>query len=1270
MTQLLRAVFLLAVFWGGWGPTARAQSVSCPIIDFSAGSTLTLPCGPPPGCTALTATLPDIRNTTAYTIDSIPYSGHFPFTIAGATGVSVGTDDVYSPAITLPFPFCYYGTSYTTCYVGSNGIISFNAPSPFTSICDWEIEDFFTGVIYTLPNATEHDLNAIFAVFHDIDPSIPSLPGAGVDYALAGTAPCRKLIVNFRDIAHYSSAGECDTLRSTFQIVLFENTNVIEVYIKDKPVCPTWNDGRAILGLHNTTGSAATVIPGKNATVWGDTAFNKAYRFIPNGTSLLSSVTLLSSTGTVLGTGTTVVSAPGELTATFPSVCVADSGVFIAKADYIPCSGTALSATDTIKVKLPAGPGAPTVSSPVNVCQGAPAVTLSATGTGLLWYTTSAGGTGSATAPVVSTATAGSFTYYVSQTAGGCEGPRAAIIVNVGAAGAFSATAAICPGGTISFGGTVISAPGVYTDTLLGASGCDSVVTLTVISAPFTTGGISATICAGDSFFFNGAYRYLAGSYGDTLLASSGCDSVLTLTLSVTPLPAPPVVVSPVTYCAGDVAAPLSATGSNLLWYTSATGGTGSATAPTPGTATSGTTTYYVSQTPALCESPRAAIAVIVNPIPTVSISPAAPSTCLGSPVTLTASGATSYVWTGSALSSTTGNPVTATPTGIAVYTVTGTAAGCSSTASVTVTIVPPPTVTVSSSSPVCAGATLALLAGGAASYSWTGPAGFSSTLQNPVIPAVTAAQAGVYTVTGYAGVGSACSSAVSTTVVVNPAPPPPVVASPVTYCIGFPTFPLTAAGTNLLWYSTGTGGTGSTTAPTPSSTAAGISNYYVSQTVGGCESPRALGSVVVVASLDPPLVSSPVQYCGGTTAAPLTATGTNLLWYTDPLIPSTGSPVAPTPSTTTPGVTLYYVTQSSNGCVSLPATIQVIVNPEVDVAIGIDQNPICANVPGTVTATGSVPPGATYTWNWGGAMPLSGSGAGPYTVGWPGPGVYTIRVAAGADGCEDTASLTVTVKPAPQMLFAAPERACIGDEIRVAGIDATPGIDEDSLRWNFDGAAVLNGYGGGPYLLRYDDPGEKVITLVAITGDCPSDAATDTITVYPPPSARILPPDDARLCVGDTVRFRAVDTAAGYRYAWAPVEAFLTNDTFEAIGYVQPNRYTLRITDSIGCIGEDTLTIAGEGCCQVLLPTAFSPNGDTKNDFFRPITGGQHTSFDLRVYNRWGAVVFQTGDQYTWWDGTYQGKPQDLGVYFWRLKYRCGNGNYEERQGEVTLVR
>ncbi|MDZ7646684.1 MAG: hypothetical protein U5K54_05580 [Cytophagales bacterium] len=115
----------------------------------------------------------------------------------------------------------------------------------------------------------------------------------------------------------------------------------------------------------------------------------------------------------------------------------------------------------------------------------------------------------------------------------------------------------------------------------------------------------------------------------------------------------------------------------------------------------------------------------------------------------------------------------------------------------------------------------------------------------------------------------------------VDAIPSAPTVTSPVAYCEGETAVALTATGSNLLWYTVLVGGIGNATAPTPSTAVVGTTNYFVSQTVSGCESPRAQIDVIVNATPTAPTVASPVTYCEGATAIALTATGSNLLWYT-----------------------------------------------------------------------------------------------------------------------------------------------------------------------------------------------------------------------------------------------------------------------------------------------------------------------------------------------------------------------------------------------------
>ena len=127
-------------------------------------------------------------------------------------------------------------------------------------------------------------------------------------------------------------------------------------------------------------------------------------------------------------------------------------------------------------------------------------------------------------------------------------------------------------------------------------------------------------------------------------------------------------------------------------------------------------------------------------------------------------------------------------------------------------------------------------------------------------------------------------------------------------------------------------------------------------------------------------------------------------------------------------------------------------------------------------------------------------------------------------------------------------------------------------------------------------------------------------------------------------------------------------NSTVSAIvdypGYVK-----LTVTDPFGCSATDSLRLNPKPCCEVLFPNAFTPNGDTHNDVFRPIFKGYHNFHVFRIVNRWGQTVFETSNSNGAWDGNYNGVPQDMGVYYYYLKYDCGGGT-QEAKGDVTLVR
>jgi hypothetical protein len=376
-----------------------------------------------------------------------------------------------------------------------------------------------------------------------------------------------------------------------------------------------------------------------------------------------------------------------------------------------------------------------------------------------------------------------------------------------------------------------------------------------------------------------------------------------------------PTATSPVNYCQNAVATQLTASGTNLLWYTTATGGTGSPTAPTPSTTTIGTTTYYVTQTIGSCESARLPIIVNVTastPAPTVT-TPV--NYCQNAVATqLTATG-TNLLWytgpTGGTGSTTAPTPSTTNLGSTSYYVSQTQSCGESPRAVIVVnvsTVPAAPTVT----SPVtyCQNSAASALTATGTNLLWyIAPTGGIGSTTAPT-PSTATAGSTIYYVSQSNNGCEGPRAAITVNIIASPLAP--TVTTPVTYCQNAASVPLTATGTALLWYTAATGGTGSTTAPTPSTATAGSTNYYVTQTINGCESPRAVITVNVNSVPAAPVVTSPVTYCQNSAALPLTATGTGLKWYTTPT-GGTGSATAPTPSTATAGTTAYYVSQSNN---------------------------------------------------------------------------------------------------------------------------------------------------------------------------------------------------------------------------------------------------------------------------------------------------------------------------------------------------------------------
>ena len=140
------------------------------------------------------------------------------------------------------------------------------------------------------------------------------------------------------------------------------------------------------------------------------------------------------------------------------------------------------------------------------------------------------------------------------------------------------------------------------------------------------------------------------------------------------------------------------------------------------------------------------------------------------------------------------------------------------------------------------------------------------------------------------------------------------------------------------------------------------------------------------------------------------------------------------------------------------------------------------------------------------------------------------------------------------------------------------------------------------------------------------------------------------------------------YKYSWSSQPSQL-GATLRGV----PNgTYTVIIKDANNCEIDAQATIEYANCCKLFMPNAFTPNSDGLNDkIFIKIKG----DFELKtfsIYNRYGQRVFTTANMTDGWDGKWNSKLQDLGVYYYFIEGLCGNGDKKEvmYKGDITLVR
>ncbi|MFL5753166.1 MAG: gliding motility-associated C-terminal domain-containing protein [Bacteroidia bacterium] len=691
-----------------------------------------------------------------------------------------------------------------------------------------------------------------------------------------------------------------------------------------------------------------------------------------------------------------------------------------------------------------------------------------------------------------------------------------------------------------------------------------------------------------------------------------------------------------------------------------------------------------------------------VSAIPVVTIG--GPTTgCVGTPLAFTGSATNAPIlsWTWSALpaGATISTPSSQNPSitfsSGGTYTLTLNATNASGSGTQTYTVVisatGPPTIAISPTT-ACAGQsntfTAAITNGGTApTYQWQVNGGNVGTGNSYTSASLTAGQ----TVTCILTSNSACASpttATSNSVTVTSCgnPTPSITLSSTTACAGTPIGfgGSVSGGVASSWAWTSNPAANATfTTPTLQNTSGTFSaggTYTITLTVqpgGG----TATATVTITALPTLAITATKDTICKGTSTTLTAATATAYQWSS----PIPGSQAAMPTVTVSPTVsTTYTVVGTTNNCSSV-ATKNIIVLNNTAAQAGATNYFPCMGSISTLTAN---PSGMQYSWAPSINLSCYNCQNPTFTPTVAGPVIYTLTVTG---KCLTTTTDTVMVTgvqcvPPTPVIMQYNHDICRLDCVQFFDSSYYPPL---TYLWVFEGGSPDTSYVQNPVVCYNIESSQAPggtgyyyidLTVKNVIGQ--SNTIRDSIRVLPSPLASINNGQHVvNIQTGDAVTLDASSwTGGATSYTWTqqsgvPVpsaDLSCTNCGITSASPLFTTTYIVQATNSIGCSDYDTIQVRVDlKCGEVFVPNAFSPNNDGVNDVLHVRTNCFNQML-FKIYNRWGEVVFQSEDPTIGWDGTYNGKPMDTGVFVYYIE---GNLKDKERtlisqKGNITLVR
>ena len=474
---------------------------------------------------------------------------------------------------------------------------------------------------------------------------------------------------------------------------------------------------------------------------------------------------------------------------------------------------------------------------------------------------------------------------------------------------------------------------------------------------------------------------------------------------------------------------------------------------------------------------------------------------------------------------------------------------------------------------------------------------------------------------------------------------------------------------------------TGATTASINVTTSG---SYWVQTTQGTCVG-RDTINVTFATAPQSFNIGNDTTYCGSFSRV-LSTGNANTLWSTG----VTASQI----TVTGPGL---YWAQITSGCGSIRDSINISQNPIPAVDLGRDTN-LCNTDPIILNATtGS----ASYIWQDGSSSPtLTVSSSGLYWVNITVNGceasdsIYVSYISVGtfslgsdttycgsfsriisagaANTIWNTGQVATTILIDSPGLYIGSIIVC-GDTLRDSIIISQKSLpvvylgNDTAVCQGLD--LTLNAGNAGASYLWNDNSTAQTLTAtppgiywvdVTVNGCTKRDSIT--ASVLSPPSAFSLG-NDTTICEDSSIVLNAYQ--ANVHYIWS------NGDTSSYITVNQSGQYQVTDYNHCGSYSASVSVSTKQCTCKVAIPTAFSPNGDGKNETFGLLTQCPLENYELNIYNRWGQKIFTSTSLQDKWDGSYKNTQQPLGVYVYFVHYKDPyTKEIISQAGNVTLLR